>query len=114
MACSLTYIRRGTASTLKMVQNNRSHLLGNFIREKRRDSCGRTENIPGIEMKESGITKAIDLDAESKRMCPCEWKAEIHYFLGNRLDRRFGMEGIVEESTNNPFKHVRRETIEFE
>ena len=47
-------------------------------------------------------------------MCSCEWKAETDYFPGNRLDRRFRIEGIVQESTNNAFKHVRRETIEFE
>ena len=79
MACGLTHIRRGTASTLKKVNNTRSQVLGNFIfkREKRSDSS---------ERKESGITKAIDLSADLERMYSCEWKAEIDYFLGNRVD----------------------------
>ena len=47
-------------------------------------------------------------------MCPCKWKAEIDYFLGNRLDRMFGKEVIVQEWTNNEFTHMRKETIEFE
>ena len=100
MACGLTHIRRGTASTLRQFYTGKKKT---FVWKNRKQTWYRDE----------GIEAAIDLDAESKRMCPCEWKAEIHYFLGNRLDRRFGMEGIVEESTNNPFKHVRRETIEF-
>ena len=36
-------------------------------------------------MRESGITKVIDLGADLERMYSCEWKAEIDYFLGNRL-----------------------------
>ena len=38
------------------------------------------------QMRESGITKAIDLGVDLERMYSCEWKAEIDYFLGNRLD----------------------------
>ena len=55
-------------------------------REKRSDSSGEAENKTSIEMRESGITKAIDLGADLERMYCCEWKAETHYFLGNRLD----------------------------
>ena len=54
--------------------------------EKRSDSSGGAENKSSIEMRESGITKAIDLGADLERMYSCEWKAEIDYFLGNRLD----------------------------
>ena len=88
MARGLTHIRRGTASTLKEVNNNRSQVLGNFIfkMEKRSDSSGGAENEFRIEMRKSGITKAIDLSADLERMYSCEWKAEIDYFLGNRLD----------------------------
>ena len=88
MACGLTRIRRGTASTLEKVNNTRSQVLGNFIlkREKRSDSSGGAENKSSIEMRESGITKAIDLGADLERMYSWEWKAEIDYFLGNRLD----------------------------
>ena len=88
MARGLTHIRRGTASTLKKVNNTRSQVLGNFIlkREKRSDSSGGAENKFSLEMRESGITKAIDLGADLERMYSCEWKAEIDYFLGNRLD----------------------------
>ena len=116
MACGLTHIRRGTASTLKKVNNTRFQVLGNFIlkREKRSDSSGGAENKSSIEMRESVFTKAIDLGADLERMYSCEWKAEIDYFLGNRLDRRFRIEGIVQKSTSNAFKHVRRETIKFE
>ena len=49
-------------------------------------------------MRESGIAKAIDLDAHMKRVYPCEWKEEIDYFLGNRLDKSLEIEGIVQES----------------
>ena len=68
MACGLTHIRRGTASTLKKVNNTRSQVLGNFIlkREKRSDSSGGAENKSSIEMRESGITKAIDLGNPTK------------------------------------------------
>ena len=116
MACGLTHIRRGTASTLKTIHNTRSQVLGNFIlkREKRRDSSGGTENKPDVEMRESGIKKVIDLGVDLKRMCACKWKAEIDYFLGNRLKERFGIRGIVQESTNNVLKHVKQETIKFE
>ena len=84
MACGLTHIRRGTASTLKKVNNTRSQVLGNFIlrREKRSDSSGGAENKSSIEMRESGITKAIDLGADLERMYSCEWKAEIGTVLG--------------------------------
>ena len=72
MACGLTFIRRGAASTLKKIHNTRSQVLENFIRkgEKRRDSSGGTENEPDIEMRESSITKAIYLCADFKGMCP--------------------------------------------
>ena len=88
MSCGLTHIRRGTASTLKKVNNTRSPVLGNLIlkREKRSDLSGGAENKSSIEMTESGITQVIDLGADLKRMYSCEWKAEIDYFLGNRLD----------------------------
>ena len=88
MACGLTHIRRETASTLNEVNNNRPQILGNFIlkREKRSGSSGGAENESSIEMRESGITKTIDLSADLERMYSCEWKAEIDYFLGNRLD----------------------------
>ena len=33
-------------------------------------------------MRESGITKAIDLGADLERMYSCEWKAEIGTVLG--------------------------------
>ena len=84
MARGLTHIRRGTASTVKKVNNTRSQVLGNFIlkREKRSDSSGGAENKSSLEMRESGITLGADLE----RMYSCEWKAEIDYFLGNRLD----------------------------
>ena len=65
-------------------------------------------------MRENAITKTIDLSANLERMYSCEWKAEIDYFLGNRLDWRFRVEGIVQKSTSNAFKHVRKETIKFE
>ena len=83
MACGLTHIQRGTASTLKKVNNTRSQILRNFIlkREKRSDSSGGADNESSIEMRESGITKAIDLGADFERMYSCEWKAEIDYFL---------------------------------
>ena len=79
MARGLTHIRRGTASTLKKVNNTRSQVLGNFIlkREKRSDSSGGAENKSSLEMRESGITKAIDLGADLERMYSCERKAEI-------------------------------------
>ena len=88
MACGLIHIRRGTASTLKKVNNTRSQVLGNFIlkREKRSDSSGGAENESSIEMRENSITKANDLGADLERMYSCEWKAEIDYFLGNRMD----------------------------
>ena len=87
MARGLTHIRRGTASTLKKVSNTRSQVLGNFIlkREKRSDSSGGAENKSSLEMRESGITKAIDLGADLERMYSCEWKAEIDYFLGRSV-----------------------------
>ena len=52
MARGLTHIRRGTASTLKKVNNTRSQVLGNFIlkREKRSDSSGGAENKSSLEM----------------------------------------------------------------
>ena len=79
MARGLTHIGRGTASTLKKVNNTRSQVLGNFIlkREKRSDSSGGAENKSSLEMRESGITKAINLGADLERMYSCEWKAEI-------------------------------------
>ena len=106
---------------MKKVHNTRSQVLGNtrldlrylsLNGEKRIDLSGGTENEPGVEMKESGII-SLGCGFEEK-MCPCECKAETDYFPGNRLDRRFRIEGIVQESTKNAFKHVRRETIEFE
>ena len=71
MARGLTHIRRGTASTLKKVNNTRSQVLGNFIlkREKRSDSSGGAENKSSLEMRESGITKAIDLGADLGITC---------------------------------------------
>ena len=55
MARGLTHIRRGTASTLKKVNNTRSQVLGNFIlkREKRSDSSGGAENKSSLEMREN-------------------------------------------------------------
>ena len=75
-------------STLKEVNNTRSQVLGDFIlkRERRSDSSVGAENESSIEMRENGITKVIDLSADLERMYSCEWKAEIDYFLGNRLD----------------------------
>ena len=74
-------MRRGTASTLKEVNDTRTQVLGNFIlkREQRSDSSGGAENESSIEMKESGITKAIDLSADLERMYSYEWKAEIDF-----------------------------------
>ena len=74
MACGLTHIRRGTASTLKEVTNTRSQVLGNFIlkREKRSDSSGGAKNESSIEMRENAITKTIDLSADLERMYFCE------------------------------------------
>ena len=88
MARGLTHIRRGTASTLKKVNNTRSQVLGNFIlkRKKRSDSSGGAENESSIEMRENAITKTIDLSADLERMYSCEWKAEIDYFVGNCLN----------------------------
>ena len=86
MACGLTHIRRGTASTLKEVNNSRSQVLGNFIlktikgKKEAIDSSGGAENESSIEMRESGITKTTDLSADLERMYSCEWKAEIDYF----------------------------------
>ena len=79
MACDLTHIRRGTASTLKKVNNTRSQVLGNYIlkREKRSDAPGGAENKSSIEMREGGITKAIDLGADLEKMYSCLWKAHI-------------------------------------
>ena len=73
MACGLTHIRRGTASTLKKVNNTRSRVSGNFIfkREKRSDSSGGAKNQSGIEMRESGVTKSIELGADLERMYSC-------------------------------------------
>ena len=58
MACDLTHIRRGTASTLKKVNNTRSQVLGNFIlkMEERSDSSGGAENKSSIEMRKSPRT----------------------------------------------------------
>ena len=88
MACGLTHIRRVTASTLKEVNNTRSQVLGNFIlkREKGSDSSGGAENESSIEEKKSGITKAIDLSVDLKRMYSYEWKLGRNRFLGHRLD----------------------------
>ena len=73
MTCGLTHIRRGTASTLKKVNNTRSQVLGNFIlkREERSDSSGGAENESSIEMRESGITYFIYFIA----------RAEIEYAM---------------------------------
>ena len=77
MACGLTHIRRGIASTLKEINNTRSQVLGNFIlkREKRseKEASGGAENESSIEMKK----KAIDLSADLERMYSYEWKAEL-------------------------------------
>ena len=74
MACGLTHMRRETASTPKKNNNTRSQVLGNFIlkREKRSDSSGGAEIKSSIEMRESGITKAIDLGADLERMYSCD------------------------------------------
>ena len=71
MACGLTHIGRGTASTLKKYTTlDLRYLI--LKREKRRDLSGGKEKEPEVEMMEGGITKAIDSGADLKRMCPCE------------------------------------------
>ena len=51
-------------------------------------ACGLTHIRRGTAsaLKKVNITKAIDLGADLERMYSCEWKAEIDYFLGNRLN----------------------------
>ena len=71
MACGLTQIGRGTASTLKRYTTlDLRYLI--LKRGKRRDLSGGKEKEPEVEMMKGGITKAIDLGADLKRMCPCE------------------------------------------
>ena len=57
-------------------------------------------------MRKSGFGESVDLSAY-----PCEWEAEIEYFLRGGQNRQFRVKGIVEEAANNAVEHVRGKTI---
>ena len=47
-------------------------------------------------MRKSGVAETADLGAYLQRMYPCEWEAEVDYFLRGSQNRRFGVKGMVE------------------
>ena len=76
----LTHIRRGTASTLKLVNTARSQKLGYFIlkREEGREACRRTKDKSDVEMRKCGITYSVHLSGECFNSSG--WEAEVNDF----------------------------------
>ena len=64
-------------------------------------------------MRKSGVAESTDLSAYLQKMYPCEWEAEVHYFLRGSQNRRFGVKGMVEKAANDAVKHVRGEAIQI-
>ena len=62
-------------------------------------------------MRKSGVAETADLGAYLQIMYPCEWEAEVDYFLRGSQNRRFGVKGMVEKATNDAVEHVRGEAI---
>ena len=63
-------------------------------------------------MRKSGVAETADLGAYLQRMYPCEWEAEVDYFLRASQNRRFGVKGMVEKAANDAVEHVRGEAIQ--
>ena len=64
-------------------------------------------------MRKSGVAESADLSAYLQRMYPCEWEAEVDYFLRGSQNWRFGVKGMVEKTANDAVEHVRGEAIQI-
>ena len=62
-------------------------------------------------MRKSGVAESADLSAYLQRMYPCEWEAEVDYFLRDSQNRRSGVKGMVEKAANDAVEHVRGKAI---
>ena len=62
-------------------------------------------------MRKSGVAESADLSAYLQRIYPCEWEAEVDYFLRGIQNRRFWVKGMVEKAANDAVEHVRGEAI---
>ena len=58
-------------------------------------------------MRKTGVAELVDLSAYLQRMYPCEWEAEVDYFLRGSQNRRFGVKGMVEKAASDAVEHVR-------
>ena len=73
----------------------------------------RKTNLMSIKMKKSGVAESADLNAYLQRMYPCEWEAEVDYFLRGSQNRRFWVKGMVEKAANDVVEHVSGEAIQI-
>ena len=57
------------------------------------------KNESNVKMRKSGVAETADLGAYLQRMYPCEWEAEVDYFLRGSQNRRFGGQRYGRELT---------------
>ena len=64
-------------------------------------------------MRKTGVAESADLSAYLQRMYPCEWEAEVDYFLRGSQNRRFVVKGMVVKAANDAVEHVRGEATQI-
>ena len=62
-------------------------------------------------MRKSGVAESADLSVYLQRMYPCEWEAEVDYFLRGSQNRWFRVKGMVEKAANDAVEQIYNEYI---